>query len=103
MQFLITTNSKHVVPPEMVPMMIDGLVAWAEEYEDKMESIWSTAGTPGGGAIVNVESLEELDELMIGFPFGPFSDINITPIVELGHSMERVKSHFEKVAALMNQ
>jgi muconolactone delta-isomerase len=103
MKFLVRTEPKHQAPPEMVPGMIDGLIAWAEANEDKLDSIWSLAGKQGGGGIVSVKSLEELDQLMITFPFGPFYEIAIDPIVELGHSMDRVKTHVSNMLAQMNQ
>ena len=101
MRFLVTLEPKHMIPPDMVPNLIDGLIAWSEA--NNWDAIWSNAGHAGGGGIANVDSLEQLDELMIAFPMGPFYDVKVTPIVDLGPSMERVKARFEQIAAMMNQ
>ena len=75
MRFLVTSTSKHQVPPEALPGLLDALIAWANKYTEsgKFEAIWATAGRAGGGGIINADSLEELDAIMVEFPLGPFS------------------------------
>ncbi len=45
-----------------------------------------------------MESLDELDAVMAGFPFGPFSDIDIVPIVDLESSLQRTKDALQAMA-----
>jgi hypothetical protein len=45
-----------------------------------------------------VDSLDELDAIMVGFPVGVFSEIKIVPIVELNASLERAKRAFQAMA-----
>jgi muconolactone delta-isomerase len=80
--------------------LFEGLSGWANEQsaKGKMEQIWSFAGLQGGGGILNVESLEELDAIMITFPLGPFSKTEIYPLVDLEPSLERVR---EAIKAMM--
>jgi muconolactone delta-isomerase len=93
MRFLVTTEPKFLQPPEALPGLLDALVAWAEKYRKagKFEAVWSRAGAQGGGGIANVDSLEELNEIMVEFPFGPFYEIHILPITDLKSAAEQAK------------
>ena len=103
MRFLIITEPKHMTPPEIVPMLVDAMKGWLEKYKSNIVETWSSAGVAGGGGIAEVESIEQLDQMMIEFPFGPFSDIQISPITELSKSLDSVKAHMAQVAAMMQQ
>ena len=48
-----------------------------------MDDVWGFAGILGGGGVFNVESLEELDSIMVEFPFAPFTDTEIIPLVDI--------------------
>ena len=79
MRFLVVTKSKHPTPPEAVVPLFEALQQWVQRHTQnkKIEQVWNFAGIPGGGGILNVNSLEELDSIMVEFPLGPFSDIEI--------------------------
>ena len=94
---VVSKGGKHLPPPELVLVLVDAMGAWQSKYADKMEQIWAFAGTQGGGGILNVESLEELDAIMGEFPFGPFSEVEILPLTDLGASLQRTK---ERIAAM---
>jgi muconolactone delta-isomerase len=100
MRFLVVTKPKYPFPPEMVAGLFDAMAAWVEQNKasGKMEMVWGFAGTGGGGGILNVESLEELDAIMAGFPAGPFSEIEIQPLVEVEGSMARARAAFQAMA-----
>jgi muconolactone delta-isomerase len=102
MRFLVTTKTKFPMPPEAAPGLMDALSAWASKYTEngKMEAVWADAGRTGGGGILNVASPEELDAIMIEFPVGPFSEVEVVPITELQASLERSKEMFQAMAAL---
>jgi muconolactone delta-isomerase len=97
MRFLVTTTAKFPIPPEVAPRLMEALGAWANKYTQsgKLETVWSDAGRRGGGGILNVDSLDELDAIMTEFPIGPFSEIEIQPIVDLADSLQRTKQLFE--------
>lgn len=105
MKFLVTTSPKFQAPPEAVPGLMDALKAWTSSYIESghLEAVWSVAGKAGGGGILNVGSLEELDAIMAGFPFAPFSEIEIIPIVELNDSIDRVKQAYQARAQAMQK
>ena len=97
MRFLVHTSSKHPIPLEMVPPLIDAMTAFANKYTEngKLEDVWSYAGLAGGGGIANVDSLEELDAIMLEFPFRPFSEVEVLPLVDLQGSLQRQKVAFQ--------
>jgi muconolactone delta-isomerase len=55
-----------------------------------MEQSWGYAGLPGEGGILNVSSHEELDQIMIGFPLGPFSEIGVFALADIDKSLNAV-------------
>ena len=71
--------------------LIDAMGAWRSKYAGKLEQVWGFAGIEGGGGIANVDSLEELDALMVEFPFRVFSDIEVIPLVDLDGHLQRSK------------
>jgi muconolactone delta-isomerase len=100
MKFLVTSEPTSPMPPEAAPGLMDALMAWAKRYTEsgEIEAVWATAGKAGGGGIINVDSLEELDAIMVEFPVGVFSEIQIVPIVDLNASLERAKRAFQAMA-----
>ena len=101
MRFLVTAKSKHQIPPEVMSGLFDAMVGWSNKFSanGKFDQIWACAGLPAGGAIINVDSLEELDAIMAEFPFGPFSDTEIVPIVDLVPALQRAKQVMEATMA----
>lgn len=93
MRFLVMSKNKHMPPMEMMPGLIDAMIAWSNGLtaSGKAEAVWGTAGVPGGGGILNVDSVEELDALLTQNPFGPFSETTVVPIVELSTSLQNMK------------
>jgi muconolactone delta-isomerase len=99
MKFLVITKSKHLAPPEVAVGLIDAMGPWQSKYAGKFEQIWGFAGIQGGGGIVNVGSLEELDAIMTEFPFLVFSKIEIIPLVDLDGYLQRTKQVAQAMAA----
>jgi muconolactone delta-isomerase len=91
MKFLVITKAKHFVPPEVLSQLIDAMEPWVNRNAGKIEQTWGFAGIAGGGGILTVDSLEELDAVMMEFPLGPVSDIEIIPLVDLADSIKRMK------------
>ena len=63
------------MPPEMGLGLVQAMKSFSERCRAKTELDWAFAGLSGDGAIVNVDSHEELDQMLSEFPFGPFSEM----------------------------
>jgi muconolactone delta-isomerase len=89
MQFLIIAKPSSPPPPEMLMSLIDAMEAWLakNQADGTLKSSWSFAGTQGGGGILEVDSHEQLDAIMAGFPFGPFNSIEVHALSDLGQSL----------------
>ena len=98
MRFLVVTLNRTPIPLEMAPALLEGMRAWMEGNSDTIEQIWSFAGVGGGGGILNVESLEQLDAVMGQFPYGPFSDIQIYGLADLKQSLDGFEEMFKQMA-----
>jgi muconolactone delta-isomerase len=94
MKFLIVSVTKHVVPPEAIVPIMDAMQGWIDKYKTQFEQVWSFAGVSGGGGMLNVSSLEGLDQIMTEFPSGSFSDTQVCGLLELPESRERYKQAF---------
>ncbi len=94
MKFLVESNPKHQVPPEVMIGVIDAMKMWLQRYRDNVQDTWGFAGEHGGGGILIVESLEELDIIMTEFPMAPFSETKVRGLVNLEPSLERLQIAF---------
>jgi muconolactone delta-isomerase len=65
--------------------LFEALSAWVKENEasGKIEQMWGIAGQQGGGGILNVNSLEELDMIMTMSPLGQFASVEVLPLIAL--------------------
>src|ERR1700730_3908759 len=82
MRVLAHIESKFPVPPEQVPMMLDGFKAWREKYRGQMESFFFFAGRQGGGGILNVPDEAALNKMMLEWPLSQYSDTHIEKLVD---------------------
>ena len=94
MKFVVISKAKHMVPPEMIIPLLDAFLAWIDKYTEsgQFEDGWSFAGMQAGGGILNVDSHEELDAIMAEYPFGPLSEQEIYPVVDLREALQRGKA-----------
>ena len=100
MRYLVVTTARSPLPPDMIMGLLDAMSEWAERYSaaGKIEQTWSFAGLRGGGGIMNVDSPEELDEIMTEFPFASFSKVRVYGLVDLQKSLDHGK---KAIAAMM--
>lgn len=99
MQFMIITKAASPPPPEMLLPLNDAMAAWLAEHRGsgKMTHAWSFGGMVGGGGILDVESHEELDAIMLGFPWGPFSTVEVYPLADLDASLAAGRAVAERM------
>jgi hypothetical protein len=98
MKFLVIGLPKHPIPPEQLPMVTDGALAWHQRYEQKFGSF---GVFPGGGGFGTVEVADEkeLNQLIIEMPFSWFSEITVRPYVEGAAGFEQLKTAVDSMAA----
>ena len=87
----------------MIPSLVDAMSAWAAQNtaNGKLETAWSFAGRVGGGGTLNVDSAEELDAIMIGYPFGAFSETAVYALADLESALLRSKAAAEAAIQAM--
>jgi muconolactone delta-isomerase len=104
-RFLIVNEGNAYPPLEMGPAILDGLEAWANRHtaSGKMEQVWGFAGTRGGGGILNVESLEELDEIISQSPVAPFSETKVYPLLDIHEVIAHGKQAMEAMMSGMHR
>jgi muconolactone delta-isomerase len=95
MRFLVTTLPRHPIPPEIGLGLVQAMRAFSAKYQDKMVESWAFAGLAGGGALVEVDSHDELDKMMTEFPFGPFSEVEVRALTDLTSSLDNAARQFE--------
>jgi len=93
MRFLAVIKSKVPPPLEAAVPLIDGMLGWIETNTKggKMEQAWGFAGIQGGGGILSVDSLEELDRIMTTMPFAPFSDVEVYGLADVKQGLTAAK------------
>ncbi len=89
----MVSKSNMPFPPEMAMDIVDAMTEWARKNttSGKFEQVWSFAEGQGGGAIVNVKSLEELSSIMTEYPFSPFTDNEVHGLVDLQGALQNMK------------
>jgi hypothetical protein len=82
MRAFVLVEPKHFVPREMMPTLLDGFATWRDANRQHMESFEFFAGGGGGFGILNVPDEATLNRIMFQYPFFPFSEITVRPILE---------------------
>ena len=95
MRFLVTALPRDPLPPEVGLMLARAMMPYTEKYKDKIVQHWAFAGLGGGGAILEVDSHEELNKIMNEFPFFSFSNIKILAMSDLATGMDDLARQLE--------
>jgi muconolactone delta-isomerase len=97
MKFLVTSKTKFQPPLDMVQRLLEGSLSWADKYQrqGKLQDVWVFAGKDGGALILNVDSIDELDQIMKEFPVFEFSEITVQPLADLRTSLQRAMKMYD--------
>jgi muconolactone delta-isomerase len=89
-RFLVLSISREALPPDQVLSLIGAMRAWVAEHRatGRLVEDFSLAGLSGSCRILEVDSHEDLTAIMAGFPFGPFSDIQVYPLSDLDSALD---------------
>lgn len=98
MRFLTVSTPRGGLPPEQLPAMFDGAMAWEDRHRDHIEILGMFPGG-GGFAIFDVPDEQTLYRMVAEMPFTPFSDILVRPFVDSqigwGQAKEAVQGMLE--------
>jgi hypothetical protein len=81
MRALVIGTPKFPPPPEKLPEMIEGALAWHQRYSDRFEVFGNFIGG-GGFAVVNVPDEQTLNQMVMEMPFAWVSDVSVRPFVD---------------------
>lgn len=103
MKFLVVTRNREAGPPEMAMPLLQGMRVWLAEHRasGKIAEVWGFAGTTGGGGILEVDSLDELDAVMSGFPYAQWSHVDIYPLSDLDAALDRNEAYITQMMQAM--
>ena len=82
MRILITAETQFQIPPELLGQLMEGFVAWRARHRAKMDNFYFFAGGGGGVGVANVADEVELNQVMLEWPFLPFSKVSYRPVVD---------------------
>ena len=102
MKFLTIIIQKQPPPPEIMPALIEATIKWMAwaKGSGKFDVIYSIAGQPGGLGIANVDSLEELNDIIAGYPMTPFCNVQTIPLSDVDQALATQRELVKKMAAL---
>lgn len=101
MRVCVLVEPKFQAPPEMMPKLLQAMGGWREKWRSKMSTFEFWAGAAGGMAIVDVANETELSQMMMEFPFGPFSDIHPRLITNGDDALKRLAKTMQEMMAQM--
>ncbi len=82
MRALVLVEPLFPIPPEMFPGLLDAFADWRQRHRHSMESFEFFAGGGGGFAVINVPDEAALNRMMVEYPFTPYSDISVRPLLD---------------------
>jgi hypothetical protein len=89
MRAFVMVEPKFLTPPELFPTLLEGFVAWRDANREHMESFEFFAGGGGGFGIINGPDEATLNRIMVQYPFFPYSEITVRPILDGDTALEQ--------------
>jgi muconolactone delta-isomerase len=99
MRIVIISRPKFAIPREEVPGMVEAFAAWRAKYRSVTEVFEFFAGGGGGFGVVDVEDEAALHQMMLEYPFGPTSDVEIRPLVSGDQGLAMWRASIEAMMA----
>jgi hypothetical protein len=102
MRFLVVTDDSQV-SQENTLRRVDTNQHWVAESRKSgaLEAIYSLAGNNGVAMILNVESPESLDRVMIGMAACDGTTLHIQALADYDVAMKHLGDHFKSALAAM--
>ena len=96
---VIDRGPRFPVPPEQMPAIWEQFIQWRERWREKMESFEFFADGEGGFGVMNVADENELQQMMIEYPFSMLDNVELRIVVDGDVSLERFRQAIEQMAA----
>ena len=86
------------LPHDMTADQADALQAREREYSQALQRdgrwphLWRVAGRYANVSVLDVDSIDELHELLSGLPLFPYLDIRVTPLARHPNAIDRGES-----------
>jgi hypothetical protein len=90
MKVLVVATPRHPVTPDQLGPMVDGALAWYDRYKDRFQAFGNFPGG-GGFGVIDVDSSETLNQMILEMPFSFVSDLEIRPFVPGDAGFRQVK------------
>jgi muconolactone delta-isomerase len=96
-----TKDSYYALPQETRMQLMEGSMAFVDRYrkEGKCKEIYFTPDMKGSVSVWEMESDVEVAHLMLEFPQLPYTDFEITPILEWDAGLKALAEYREQMAA----
>jgi muconolactone delta-isomerase len=82
MRFAVIVRLTSAIPPEQFPGIVERFAEWREEYKDRTEVFEFFVGGAGGLMIVDMPDEVELSRMMAEYPFTPYVEMDLRPIID---------------------
>jgi hypothetical protein len=82
MRAFVLVEPKFFTPPEVFPTLLEGFAAWRDANREHIEAFEFFAGGGGGFGIFNGPDEATLNRIMFQYPFFPYSQITVRPILD---------------------
>ena len=89
MRSFVLVEPKFFTPPEILPTLLEGFVAWRDTNREHMESFEFFAGGGGGFGIFNGLEGATLNRIMVKYRFFAYSLITVRPLLEGDTALEQ--------------
>jgi hypothetical protein len=95
---VIDRGPRFQLPLEEFPSTWQRFVDWRERYRGKMESFEFFLGGGGGFGVVDVDSAEELQQMLIEYPFNMYDEVEVRAIADGDASLRQWGEAFQAMA-----
>jgi hypothetical protein len=99
MRSLVIARQKMPPPMEMLPGLTQGFKAWREKYRSKMEMFSFFASSSGGFAVLNTENEAEAYQILLEWPFTPFSEMELHLAIDGDEALDRYIAQVDAMVA----
>jgi hypothetical protein len=94
---IIDRGPQFLIPPDQMPTLWNQFREWRERWRGKMESFEFFADG-GGTGIVNVADENELQQMMLEYPFFGLDKLGVHVVIDGDTSLERWGQALEEMA-----